>query len=248
MRIWLSTCVSGVLVLICAGFAKAPLLGQNKAPVDSQVTPKVSEAEAQKEARTRLGRLANAFWNYWEEHRTFPPSALVNKEGKALLSWRVLILPYIGEAKLFRKFKLTEPWDSPHNKMLLTEMPDVFTPTWGDGIEANTTPWQVFTGPGTIFEGSKGCRLSEITDGTSNTILVVEAGRLVPWTKPEDLTYDAKKEIPPLGIMFPRTFRFAAADGAIYIGKRDFNQKVMRECIVRNDGEASSGFEDILAK
>ena len=43
------------------------------------------------------------------------------------------------------------------------------------------------------MEGGKGCALADIRDGTSNTLLLVltDASRAVPWTKPAD--YD----VPP---------------------------------------------------
>ena len=36
------------------------------------------------------------------------------------------ILPYIEQQELYNKFKLDEPWDSPHNKALIKEMPHVY--------------------------------------------------------------------------------------------------------------------------
>ena len=54
----------------------------------------------------------------------------------------------------------------------------------------------VVTGPGTLFEAAEGCSFAKITDGTSNTILVVEAGGTgVNWAEPRDL--DASKFSPP---------------------------------------------------
>lgn len=61
---------------------------------------------------------------YHDVNKTLPP-AVHSKDGKPLLSWRVLVLPYIEEDKLYREFHLDEPWDSPHNKKLLSRMPAV---------------------------------------------------------------------------------------------------------------------------
>jgi len=230
-----------------AGILLTAIFAQTDSSSKAQVKPKFTEADAKKEATSQLKNLVLAFYDYVNDHKTFPPAALVNKKGQALLSWRVLLLPYLGEEKLFREFKLTEAWDSPHNRMLINKMPAIFAPPWGENREAGGTPWQVFTGPGTIFDGPKGCSITEITDGTSNTILIVEARSLVQWSKPEDLPYDAKKKIPQMGFMFPRIFLFATADGLVAKGRRDFNENEMRHAIIRNDGIAL-GFEGIFIK
>jgi Protein of unknown function (DUF1559) len=195
-----------------------------------------ADKKARTEALGRMRTVANAFWKHFEEYKLFPAAALADKKGQLLLSWRVLILPYIGEEKLFREFRLEEPWDSAHNKTLLAKMPHVYAPVRGEA-KPGLTPLQVFTGPGTIFEGTKPCRpIADIQDGTSNTILVVEAAELVPWTKPADLAYDAKKPLPKLGFAFPKVFLFATADGAQYVGKREFDEKTLRLAITRSDG------------
>jgi hypothetical protein len=226
------------LPALCAGLCLALLAAAGGAARAPGAQAKGADEKARAEALARLMRVANAFWSYWEDYGELPPAALVSKDGKPLLSWRVLLLPYVGEAKLFREFKHAEPWDSPHNKKLLARMPRVFAPVRGGGGEAHATLWQVFTGPGTIFEGSRGCRVSDIRDGTSNTVLVVEASRAVPWTKPEDLPYDPKGPLPKLGSMFPGQFLFATADGAVFRGRRDFPERVMRLAITRDDGQA----------
>jgi len=45
--------------------------------------------------------------------------------------------------------------------------------------------------------------IANITDGSSNTILVVEANRDIPWTKPEDLPFNPKGPLPELGGFWP---------------------------------------------
>src|SRR5437870_3697429 len=113
--------------------------------------------------------------NYHETHGALPPFAVVGKQGTPLLSWRVLILPFIEQDGLYRQFKLNEPWDSPHNLRLLPRMPQIFKPFDGRDTEPDKTFFQVFVGTGAAFEGTTGMRLSaDFPDGTSNTILIVQ--------------------------------------------------------------------------
>src|SRR5947207_661102 len=56
------------------------------------------------------------------------PGDIIGKDGKPLLSWRVAILPYLAEKKLYDEFKLDEPWDSKHNIKLLEKMPKPYAP------------------------------------------------------------------------------------------------------------------------
>ena len=48
--------------------------------------------------------------------RVFPPRAILDKNGKPLLSWRAQMLPNLEEIALYEQFHLDEPWDSQHNK------------------------------------------------------------------------------------------------------------------------------------
>ena len=63
-----------------------------------------------------LKQLSLAMHNYANVHRYFPRQAIYSKDGKPLLSWRVALLPYLEQMPLYNKFKLDEPWDSPHNR------------------------------------------------------------------------------------------------------------------------------------
>ena len=169
----------------------------------------------------------------------FRAAAIVNKDHKALLSWRVLLLPYLGERALFKEFNLREPWDSPTNKKLLAKMPKVFAaPTDEKSVKAHETFYQVIVGKDTVFEGKKGIRLTDITDGTSNTLLIVEAGKAVPWTKPEDIPYDAAKPVPKLGgLGFENGVNAAFCDGSVRFLPRTIKEKTLRAVITPNGGE-----------
>jgi RNA polymerase sigma factor (sigma-70 family) len=80
-------------------------------------------------------------------------------------------------------------------------------------------------------------RLYSITDGTSNTIFVVEAGSPVVWTKPEDVNYDPKKPIPRLGGQFASIIHVLMADGAARSLPRRVSEKTLRALITSDGGE-----------
>jgi hypothetical protein len=175
------------------------------------------------------------------------------------LSWRVALLPYLGEGALYKEFRLDEPWDSKHNKKLLARMPKIYAPTVsGKPARPNTTYYQVFTGPDTPFNPravrgappiSLGASLpASFTDGTSYTILVVEAGKPVPWTKPEDLTYDAKKPVPKVGGLFREGFHIALVDGSTRFIDRKIDARTLRALITPAGGEKIDWNKILLAK
>jgi hypothetical protein len=194
-------------------------------------------AEDRKKSQNNLKQMALAMHNYHDAYGRFPPAANRGADDKSLLSWRVMILPYIEQDALYKEFHMDEPWDSEHNKTLLAKMPSIYAPLNGVKTkEENSTFYQVFTGKGTPFEDPKGNRLADITDGTSNTIMIIEAGEAVPWTKPADLEYDAEKKLPKLGGIFKEGFNFALCDGSVRFCKKEFQEKTMRLLITRNDG------------
>jgi hypothetical protein len=172
--------------------------------------------------------------------------------GRPLLSWRVLLLPYLEEEELYRQFRLDEPWDSPHNLALLPRRPEVFAPPTvpGHQVAPSATCYQVFTGKGAAFEGTEGKRLAkDFPDGLDHTILVAEAGEPVPWTKPADLSYDLGRPLPSLGGLFSKVssrsfwqrerpgFLAVFADGQTCFIASSTDEQTVRAVITRNGGE-----------
>ena len=100
-----------------------------------------------------------------------------------------------------------------------------------------TTYYQVFTGRDTMFPAKRGLGVGNIRDGTSNTILVVEAGEAVPWTKPADLPYDAKKPLPRLGGILKDGFQFVTADGGLHFARPDQDEQLLRAAVTPDAGE-----------
>lgn len=161
---------------------------------------------------------------------------IVAKGEKALLSWRVAILPYLDENELFAQFKLDEAWDSPHNKQLLKRMPKIFAPPGTKTREPYATFYQVFVGPHAAFEKHRARRVTDIIDGLSNTIMMVEAANAVPWTKPEDLNFAPDEPIPELGGLFAGLCNAAFMDGAVHTLASNGPADILRLAIMCDDG------------
>jgi hypothetical protein len=157
---------------------------------------RVRETGARAQSANNLKQIALAMHNYHDVHKSFPAHASYDKQKKPLLSWRVHILPYLEESDLYQQFKLNEPWDSAHNKALLTRMPKMYqSPLSADKRERDKTTYVVPFGPKMLFNGPKAPQIRSIIDGTSNTIMVVDADdqHAVYWTQPEDLRVDPKQ-------------------------------------------------------
>lgn len=145
------------------------------------------ESARQMQSSNNLKQIMLAMHNFHDANGRFPAQAIAQGDGKPLLSWRVAILPYLGEQALYNQFHLDEPWDSPHNIELLEQMPKFFRNP-SNPPSAGMTTYLVPMGKG-VGLSSEGLKMQEITDGTSNTLAVLDVDPQfgVPWTKPDDL-------------------------------------------------------------
>jgi hypothetical protein len=149
----------------------------------------------------------------------------------------VAILPDLDLDFLHAQFKLDEPWDGPNNKKLLAFMPRPYRVPVQDA-RATETFVQGVEGPRAIFDPKKKVRnLQEITDGTVNTLLLVEAGPAVPWTKPGGIPFDPKGKVPVLAGPYTDAVHFATADTATHRMTTKPDPDQLRWLIMRDDGE-----------
>jgi hypothetical protein len=198
---------------------------------------KVREAAARTQSMNNLKQLALAMHIHHEAHRAFPPAAICAKDGKPLLSWRVAILPYIEQNNLYKRFKLDEPWDSEHNRQLIPLMPATFANPLVPQQPGDTN-YRVFVGGGAAFEWTKGVRITDFTDGTSNTLLIAESAQNVPWTSPDELVYNPKGPLPRLGNSpTGSTFLAAFVDGSVRTLSTSIAERTLRALITRAGDE-----------
>ena len=225
-------------VHVQSGLAVSAVLGGMMVPA----IQKVRDAADRMTSQNNLKQIGIALHSYHDVMGTLPPAVVRDKNGKALYSWRVLILPYLEQDVIYKNWKKDEPWDSPHNKPLSDVVLKVYTlPGNPDGI-SNRTPYRVFIGKGTGFEElkgqpSKGIRFADITDGTTNTIAVVEATETVPWAKPEELDFVAGKALPPLGPPWRDEFNALLFDATVRFIPKTIKPQSLQAMITRNGGE-----------
>ena len=174
---------------------------------------------------------------YHDSWTTFPPQAIRRPDGTPLLSWRVALLPFIEENALYQQFHLDEPWDSPRNRALLDRMPKIYADP--KKPEKNLTVYQVFVGPGAMFENQPQFKLgiNSITDGTSNTLMVVEAPQPVPWTKPEDITFIPNQAPTRMSARWRGKFLGLFGDGSVRQLEADMPTFTLQAYITRAGGE-----------
>jgi prepilin-type processing-associated H-X9-DG protein len=189
-----------------------------------------------------------AIHNYIASHDSFPPAYSRDKAGKPLLSWRVLILPYLGQDDLYKEFHLDEPCHSPHNKALIAKMPATYhCPSESDDLAGQgKTRHLAPRGKATIFPGSETVKLRDVTDGTSNTIMVVDAGdaNAVVWTTPMDWEVDPEPETAGVfsshAASHDRGSNFVFADGSVRFLHDTVSPRLVRALLTRNGGEELS--------
>lgn len=158
------------------------------------------EAARRSWCMNNLKTVVLAMHNYAEKYGCFPPAFTVDKQGRPLHSWRVLLLPFLEQGPLYERLRLEEPYDSPHNRAVFESlgsgtqgslaMPDVFRCPSDHGNTTDTN-YVMIVGPRTISNGPNCVRLADITDGPSNTIAVAEVYDLgIRWYEPRDLPAD----------------------------------------------------------
>jgi prepilin-type processing-associated H-X9-DG protein len=233
-------------LLLTVGQPRAEVPPGIPKPADQGKRRFFQNREAEKQAKLRkasqenLKELGLALHQFRDMNEEFPgPAILSKKDGKPLLSWRVAILPFIEQNPLYQQFKLDEPWDSPHNIKLLDKIPKVFavpgvktttaSATFYQAIVGKDAAWQILPNKNKVF-GAQGARLANFTDGTSNTILLVEGAEPVPWTRPADIAYDAKKPLPKYGWL-KEGFNVLMADGSVRFVNRKMSEATLRAVI-----------------
>jgi hypothetical protein len=208
--------------------------------VVTAATALVRDSAARHRDQNSLKILGLAIHNFHDVNGRLPAD-IVDKDGKPLLSWRAELLPYLEHDQLWRRLDRTKAWDDPANKEVLDHMPTYYQMTARDAGTGKTY-FQMFTapkaGPGSplLVPGRK-TTLANINDGTSNTLMVVEAADPVVWLKPGDIPFDPKN-LPKLGSPTRGQFPVLFCDGSVReLQRSKLTDDILRALITINGGE-----------
>lgn len=211
----------------------------------SKAAPAGKEPEPLNQGAVKDGlkSIGLALHGYHGVNGAFPAAATYDANQKPLLSWRVHILPQIGEQDLYDKFRLREPWDSPHNKSLVEKMPTVFA-AGSDALQkAGKTVFLAPVGDGLAIGRRDPTNIKEFKDGTSGTILMVTVRPefAVEWSKPADWEFDEKKPFDKLTGTNGEGFQFAAGDGGAVLSRKMLTTEQLKAMLTKAGGEKIAG-------
>jgi prepilin-type processing-associated H-X9-DG protein len=164
----------------------------------------------------------------------------VDAQGRPLHSWRTLILPYLEQEPLYRTIDLSKPWNDPANARALGTEVHAFRCPNATG-PGNTTSYLGIVGPENFWVRGKSRRLAEITDGTSATLMVIEADdeHAVPWMAPTDAEESVFLRFgPDTKLHHPGGMNAGFVDGSVHFLKAAIPAQVRRALITVSGGES----------
>lgn len=179
--------------------------------------------------------------NYHESYNKFPPTNGQPQQRGSGLSWRVHLLPFIGEQPLYEQFRMDEPWDSPHNLSLLPLVPQCYqSATNEEPLQVGHTLFQRPAGNMAFDSGTGRARQpATIMDGVSNTIMIVmvDPSESVPWTQPLDYQFDPNDPRRGLGVNSRGEILVGLADGSVKTISQEVSDENLAALMTAEGGE-----------
>jgi len=202
------------------------------------------EAARRTQCKNNLKQIGLALYNYHDDYESFPPAYTVDENGNRLHSWRTLILPYLEQQELYSRIDLSKSWQHPSNAEAFKKVPTVYRCPSADLTEHHTT-YLCLVGESLCFHPTRGRSISELTDGTSNTLMVMEVAlkNSVPWMSPQDadeqmfLSLSKDDKVAHTG-----GIQAALSDGSVRFLSADLASETRRALISINGNETVGEF------
>ena len=203
------------------------------------------EAARRAQCSNNLKQIALAVHNYHDSHDCFPTAATADEDGNPMRSWRVAIMPFLNGGGYYDQYDFDEPWDSPTNQSLAGLGSIYYRCPSETGPIGSDTSYVMIVGKDTIGgEPNEVVRMTDVTDGTSNTILAIEvAASGIPWMEPRDMTVEEAVEYITNPAATEATHahlggvNVALADGSVRFIAQTIDPGVLRSMMLRNDGQ-----------
>lgn len=156
------------------------------------VVCKIREAASRMHCINQMQQIGLAMHCYAQKYGSLPPAYVADRDGRPLLSWRVLLVEFLGADDIYKKIRLNEPWDSPHNRAVFqtTDDPQFYYHCCSATNPKDETSFVMIVGPNTISDGPHSVHSGNIRDGLGNTIMFVEVKDSgIHWAEPRDLDF-----------------------------------------------------------
>jgi prepilin-type processing-associated H-X9-DG protein len=198
-----------------------------------------------------LKQIALAMQSYHQTHGCFPPAFIPDEKGRPKHSWRVLLLPFLDQQDLYGKYRFDEPWNSPNNLLLANRMPGLYRCPSDPAADRSLTSYAMIVGPHAISDGPTARRVSDVKDGTSNTIMLAEtANAEIQWLEPRDLNTEdmvfrvnALRDSPHesgcgISSRHPDRANVVFCDGTVRAIDEIVAEKILKAMLTIDDGDA----------
>ncbi len=202
----------------------------------AQPLQEVYTAQKRTEAANNLRQQCLGCLNFESAYGHLPKSVMIHEKTGKKYSWRIAILPFIERNDIYQKYDFSQEWDSPHNLEVTSEMPDFFRAD-SDDKETTNTSFFLLTGPGGAYGKEENLTLADFRDGTSNTIMAIEAQRDVHWAKPEDIEIHPDQPLPDFGGYHDGGFNVVRVDGSVAFIPENVAEEYLRQMFTPSGGE-----------
>ncbi len=202
------------------------------------------EAARRTQCKNNLKQIGLALHDYHEEYGSFPPAYTVDSNGRMLHSWRTLLLPYLEQEQLYRQIDFSKPWYDPANAAAFEATVAVFQ-CRSTEMPKNHAIYLGVSGPDFCFRDDEPTRFTDIKDGVSNTLIVVEVpqDRTVPWMSPQDADEALIMGL-SRGSKSAHTggFQAALADGSVRFVSENIDRTTLRALLTISGDEVVGEF------
>ncbi|QDT40576.1 hypothetical protein Pan241w_06330 [Gimesia alba] len=240
-----------ILILLCI-----PMVWIRSASTEEPAEKAFQEPKTYEDARRlshqtagfkNLQKIGLALHNYHDLFGQFPPAVLYAADGKTQHSWRVELLPLLGQyvdgaepvrlkymdRELYHAaikacgYDINESWDSPMNRNVLKTMPSVYRHP-RDKPDSTESAYYAVVGKGTVFDPGEVAQYNAIKDWPASTLMLAESRSRAPWTKPVDIAYSKAATVPRLGGFTAHGYLVLTGDGGVHFISDSVSPKDLR--------------------